>query len=357
MIHLRAMTAVTGVALFGLLAGCSGSDASAGGASATPAPTASASPTPSPPPTSTPTPAPTSTAVNASLADLKVDQTFPTISTTLKVERIIARGSFAPATSVAPTAGSLLSFAASGPSFTYRLQDLTYPIDPANPSSKTEYAALFGPSQLNRDPALTNARFTTYTSVLGSSLTLRQFNAGSGNDLLALNYAGMGMVEVNHDLAPGVQQERRPYAFFSQVTPTAALPAATAVYNGAIYGFASPKNGVSPSTTTPFGQAYIISGTLRLTVDFSARTYTGTLTVNGVSDQSTTTSVSLGDISLGTGTIANSSFSGSLNDGALLGSFAGPGAQELDGTLRLSLLDPRQNSIPLSLVAAFVAKR
>jgi hypothetical protein len=106
---------------------------------------------------------------------------------------------------------------------------------------------------------------------------------------------------------------------------------------------------------------YTLSGTLNMTMDFAAKTYSGTITLSGT-NQRTAEVVSLGSFPLTSrfpypiplnNIEANIGSNGELFQAKL----GGKAAEELAGALNLSVADPRAPGVTLNIVGAVAARR
>jgi hypothetical protein len=337
-----------------IVSGCGGaSDSPIGGTPPVPPP--APTPPPAPPPAPAPLPGSVPDQTNPTLTDLRNTQTFATSSVSLQYVRPTTRPGDV-LRSISPTIGTVFAINATNQNFVFSNQN-TLPTTSSDPRS---FIFSFTPDTQSTS---SNARFNIFTtsSVFvtggnGDNVSLRLFRPGTGNDLLALTHASIGIFEFSQGQGSvGSFNDARPFAFFSQTTPAAGMPQAGMItYSGVIVGFANPIM-ISQSG---FGNVYDISGTIRVTIDFASRTYSGMITLTGTNQRQSTGVVNLGTFPLTQdGPASLSTLSGLINGGSFRGMLGGPNAQELAGTFILDIEDPAPNGLRLRLVAAAAAKQ
>jgi hypothetical protein len=222
------------------------------------------------------------------------------------------------------------------------------------------FIGTFRPADRDIFGHLSTARISVFDKAVAGPSTqdyveLTLFNAGAGNDLLALTYASMGTLVYSHGLGSYSQVDFRPFAYFAQLTSASNVPSTgTATYSGVVMGTANPT---TPAYNSGF--AYDLSGTVRITVDFATRTYTGSVTLIGTDTQQPLVVVNLGTFPITQGAVPASiaMLSGTINGGDFAAMLAGPAAEEVAGTFIMTAPDARPNGAVLTLAVAFAAKQ
>lgn len=339
----------------------------------TPTPTAQAlptppipSPTPTPTPTSSPTPAPTPTPAGTSTLgtapaaytcpgpDTQFDRTFTTANTLLQYSNYGAVNLYK---AVDPTLAEAFSYANASQRYTIRVT--------SNPLySDVDESTSFGPGDV--DSTKSNARTLVYSRRCYPGIgrtsyyqTLEVFRSGSTNDLLALTYASFGLYTFAVSDMSGNTNDRRYFAF-GEKTAAANLPRSGVVtYNGVVSGRATRQKVFD-------GPVYAISGTVQITVDFVAQSFSGTLTLKATAlsnlEQNAGNSYDLTIPLTQTGGASLTQLIGSAGAGSFAGFLAGPAGEELGGSFSLQVPDPVPDygtgaTLPLTLVGAAAAKR
>ena len=178
------------------------------------------------------------------------------------------------------------------------------------------------------------ANFTTYqTTVSGVPLQFDLYNVGAGNSELALTYMELGVWRQGTGIPPA-NDEDLVYSVYGIATPAGQLSrlTGTAQYSGVVYGDAVDS-----------AQAirYDVAGSSSFSVNFSAQTLAGGLTLNGTAIGGASRNFGSfnfsGPVGLNGNTYALSQ--GGAGVGQMESLFYGPAAQEVGGPFAIQLND------------------
>ena len=201
--------------------------------------------------------------------------------------------------------------------------------------------------------ASTLPNFTTYkTTTSGIPIEFDTYNVGAGNTELALTYMDFGIWKENATIPPG-SNESILYVTWGIPTPYGVLSRLTGTgqYTGVTYGTAINSTG-----------QYDITGTSSLTVNFSTQSASGSMTMNGVLEGSSTTN-NFGTFNFsGSIQAANpgeilqilplQAYQGATGVGHVYLQFYGPSAQEAGGPFLFQLNNGLPNATSISGVIA-----
>jgi len=340
---MRSFRSIGATALALLLVACGGSDgSSSGGLTVVPG-----APTPTPAPGPTPTPAPTP--AGQTLLNLgSTTQQFAGLDSILLYQRTNA-GAISAFENYPTEAGIDLVYDGPGRSLYYIYRATNIP--PHQDYAHT-LSVQFGAGQ--KDSARSTASFTVYRNTdSGAQYTLTLLAPGSENPSLALYYTGIGIAQgtLTDSSAGKTTNDFRAFSYGFPAENSAVPATGTGTYTGIAIGRAT-----SPSGT----HVYDLTGSFSFTADYGARTFSGTVTLNGTDDRTGA------PIALGTFPITMSSYPTQLNAiSANIGSgrdifrayLAGTTAEELAGVFTLTLPDPNELGATLTISAAVAGRR
>jgi hypothetical protein len=197
------------------------------------------------------------------------------------------------------------------------------------------------------------ADFVTYEKQVNGAPVRVELYRPDGGSALALTYAGFG--SWSGGTALGYAEHGARYFFTYGIrTPMEILSSRTgsASYQGVVYGAASRQDGFT----------YDVGGSSSFNVNFSAQSFSGSLTLNG------TPTSGGASTNFGTWTFANNLFGGQLVQTSLSGSgsmnccneiipqFYGPSGEEIAATFSITA-GSQDDPATLSIAGATVAKR
>ena len=194
--------------------------------------------------------------------------------------------------------------------------------------------------------------FTTYTrTIAGQPTKLELYKPGSANKELALTYASFGRYSTSVDSDPFQSEIDRVFFVYGFNTPSGLFVnrTGTASYAGAAYGTGADSSGALLNVT----------GTTRMTVDFTSQSLSGNLTLAGRGDAASIDYGAFGFSgklsaysSQGTASISRA---GASPVGSMLVNFYGPAADEAAGIFRLRVPDGAGTNTLIN--GAMVAKK
>lgn len=309
-----------------LVPGCGEDDSSQPIPTPTPTPTPSPSPTPSSSPTSEPAPG-TNYPPGCVGADAAVGPGFPLALTGMRY------GSYAGGTAVFFNPQSSDALHRQGDRFTFFARDNL--ID-----SQIDESTSFGPAEISADlstaemiayrrncPSAT-INNTAYTHILSLS------RPGSSNSLITLNYVGYGSFVFLRSTKTSTETDFRPFGYVLSNPTSGNSQSGTLVYRGRLVGDGTQN-------TLLATRHYSITGTVEVTVDFTAKTFTAILDLTGErSPNNGGGSYAFGKISYTQSNADFAQLNGTRDRGKLLGLFGGPTAEEIALTATLTMPNP-----------------
>ncbi len=327
-----------------LLAGCgdggSSSVGTGGAVAATPTPTPS--PTPSPIPTPTPT--------GPTLLSFSGAKQFDTLESILYYNRSAYGHNDLASTPYSFTPTNDFDFSADGPTGTFHYVYSGSTVPPYNVFPNYYPAAFGSPNRIN---SLLGNAFTSYqTSSGGATYTLTRLNPGPTSQL-TLYYAGIGTAEatsIDQNLRATIT-DFRAFGYSFPAEQSAVPMTGTGQYNGIVIGRAIAVAQAS---------VYDVTGTVAITMDFAARTYSGSIVLTGTDDRSGRV-VNLGSFPLTSTTTYATPLNNIMaylgpNRNEFRAKLAGPSAEELEGSFNLIIPDPGGTGT-LNIVGAVGARR
>ena len=304
------------------LAACNGS---------TPTP----SPSPTPTPTGTPTPAPTPTPV-----------AFTTSEAALQYELIGGTQTVANLTSAPPSSGTVFSFTPTTNGYTYTLLNGT-----VTPSASEQ--AVFPVASIKTCERVTLCFGTAFAHQQvangASSYFLSRFIAGS-TQVLFVQDVSLGVFE--ESLTGGTAVDFRPFAY-GVATPTAGIPTTgTPTLNGLLIG---QGTGNKPGGTGT-SNIYRLAGLVQFVPNYPAGTATLKLTIEGTPTGCTTCPPVLNQVFDATGTVSAGVANFALPGGNARLFLAGATGGEVGGTFLLTLADPNDAGVTMTLVGSVAGR-
>jgi len=326
-----------------MVPGCGGEGSSTSTSTPTPTPSPSPSPTPSSSPTGTPAPG-TSYPPGCVGADAVTAPGFPLALTGMRY----AFTGTAPVFFDPQSSGVLRK---QGDRYTFFAQDnlIDSKIDESTSFGSTEISSSLSTSEMiayKRECSSPTIDPTQY------SHTLLLSRPGSSNPLINLNYAGYGSFTYVRSNKTDADTDFRPFGYVLSNPASGNTQSGTLIYRGRLIGDAK-------ETTLLATKHYSITGTVEVTVDFTAKTFTATLDLTGQRDLNNGGgSFAFGQISY---TQANADFTqlnGTRNRGKLFGMFAGPAAEEMALAANLTMPNPDDpNGGDVNIAIGGAAKR
>lgn len=328
-----------------LVTACGGAD----GGDTAPAPLPTPTPTPAPTPVPTPTPTPAPTPVNVDLVSLVADQAFVTSSVGLNYQST-STGLQIDAQRPPVTDGA----------FTYAIAPRAYTFNHQGSSYMADGQVTFTPDEMVAGAS--TPRFTLYrktgpfAGMSPGGYELRLFNAGPTNDQLSLTYASIGLFSFARSnlLAGGTSQDLRPIAFGLPIAVSIVPTSGSMSYKGVVLGRAAGGN----FSIRPGRAEYEITGTVHLTINYATHDVAGDLLLTATdSVQSPATQYQLGSITFkGTQSGDGSRWNATAGGGALSGFLSGPHVDEAAGVFSLTVPDPADASLTLTVVGSLAGK-
>lgn len=308
----------------------------------------SGSPTPSPTPTPTGTPTPTPT---------PTDVTFTTSEAGLQYTTENGIQLVANTAAVAPAMGTVFRYTPNQGGYTYVLQNgsvvptasesILFPVASIKDCGAPRTTLCFGSGFVHQQ-----------VDAAASSYFLSRFIPGSSNAGLLLNHSAFGILE--ESAAGGGRRlvDLRPFAYgvATPATGTTGIPTTgTHTFNGLAVGQAT---GNKPAGLTTPSNIYQLTGTLQVVANHAAATATIKLTLTA-----TPTGCSPCDAAVpltfdGTGTLAAGVASFTLPGGGTARFFmAGPSAAEIAGSFTLTVADPKEAAVTMTLAGSGAGRR
>jgi hypothetical protein len=218
-----------------------------------------------------------------------------------------------------------------------------------------------GTFSLVRDSSSDSVWSQSSATASGRTFRVAQLIVGASNPLIALQYTTLAVASISYpNGAPGASSYAvSPMVFGLPFDVRSATLRGTAVYNGQIAGLASA--GQLEGIATPLGTKiiYNLSGTLKLTVNFDAATFTAEAHLIGKNDVSGQT-VDLGTFT-GQGQLPQpgdaSSIVGSIAGGTIQTVLTGPSAEESESSFESMIPDPANPSYFQKVMAVAAAKK
>ena len=324
------------------MSGCGGGGGSSVGATSS-SPTTLPTPTPTPAPVPTPTPSP-ATGSEPTLQDL---------SSTTQLSGYTGSGAYArDSNGIIVIAPNIFSGPGAPVAYDPQRKNFTY--------ISSGFIALGMPSSgdsvsLVEQSAKSDGSYLAYTgSSAGVLYQLKQFRIGSVNPTLPLLYTSIAYARTSYFDAVAKQTLNGvvPFSFGLIFDPANAKLSGSASYNGILLGVGRGLGGRN---------AYDVSGTVHIDVNYVTTGYTGFVKLIGTDDR-TGDVVTLGQMNIsqsGTRGVLDVLIGsiGSIGTGKFQANFTGSQAQELMGGFDLETSDPREPSVTLRITGTLVAKR
>ena len=313
-----------------LLAGCGGDGNGSGGSLAG----SSGSPTTSPSPT------PTSSTASQNLLTLNTDQSLMGFAGGNNYYRD-ASGKVTDETQFGAGLGSPVTYIAASHSFAY------------------SFSAYYLPKTVNVTASLTynqsasSSGYSAYDAQPnGAMLTLRRLDIGSANPVLPLIYSNVAITKASYyDPSTGVTgYDVTPQAFGLIFKYDQARLTGNGVYSGVVLGQAEAKGGT---------HVYDISGTVDLSINYDATTFTGQLHLFATDDK-TGQRFDLGTLPLketvARGTL-DSFLSKTTGQDFFKGQLMGPMGEEFIAGIDAHYTDPEMADVTLKISAVAAARK
>ncbi|MCD2323286.1 hypothetical protein LQ953_04555 [Sphingomonas sp. IC-56] len=348
--YLITMKRIVSAMLILATASCGSGDSDSGGAVVTPTPTL----TPIPAPTPTPSPTPTPTA-NTNLLELRSDQTFVTIAAALQYLYDTNGQNIRNTKSIAPADGTLLRYAASDGSYTYRIENgfiIAQSEDVAFAANSTAAC------DENNSVTCYGAAFTFQRSN-AATWGLHRFTPSQAANPPSLRYLTFGSVDrAAADRFTGRQQYDARYFAYGFPTAVAGVPSGgSASYSGPLIGRAT---GDSPASfPRDFeGAQYKLTGTFILEVNFGANTARLLVVFQGTQfDCRVTCGAPITLQFEAQGNLSGGAASFQLPGGSAGFLLGGPAAEEAGGSFVFSANDPSDTRRALTVAGSAAGKR
>jgi hypothetical protein len=307
-------------------------------------PTPSPTPTPTPTPTGTPTPAPTPTPVTFTTSESGLQYTLEG-----GVQRV------ANTTALPATMGNTFRFTPDQNGYSYVL--LNGSVNPT--ASETAVFPVTSIKTCDRGTLCFGGGAFVFQQVAapgGGNYYLSRLIPGS-NPLIQLTYIAFGMFEeafVDPAGGPRTHVDLRAFAYGSTSPATGIPTTGTNTFVGALIGQAT---GNKP-TATGTSNVYRISGNYQLVANWPAGTATLKLNMTGVAQGCTTCPANFNQtVDATNGTIAAGVVSFPLTGGNARFFLGGPTASESGGSFVLTLADPNEAGVTMTLAGSGAGSR